>query len=271
MALKDILLHIDHSPGYPERLELAINLARTHEAHLKGVHTISHAYYAPREGLEPEGGARQAERLFTEKSAQAGISAEWLSIDWNVVGATATEILKSHAHYTDLLIVGQPGADASEPNGSFDLTSLGLGVGCPLLVVPRTGAFPRAGSRVMIAWKSGRGALRSVNDAMPILEKSGHVNVVTVCSAGDDDGIGLNDVRSICSHLARHRVHAECERIFAGSDITVGDLLLNHAFEQKIDLLVIGAYAGSHRGGVVLSPVAKHLMNHMTVPLLISH
>lgn len=28
MALKDLLLHIDHSPGYPDRLELAINLAR---------------------------------------------------------------------------------------------------------------------------------------------------------------------------------------------------------------------------------------------------
>jgi len=272
MALKDLLLHIDHSPGYPDRLELAINLARTHGAHLKGIYALSHAYYAPRETRGAIGAAREAELFFTERTALAGISAEWLYVDWNVVGVTVAEILNHYTFYTDLAIVGQPDGTTVETNSAVDLPErLGLGAGCPLLIVPRTGAFPLTGSRVMIAWKSGREASRSVKDAMPILEKARHVNVVTIGSAGDDNDIALTNARNICSQLARHQVHAGYEQIFAGSDITVGDLLLNHAFEQKMDLLVMGAYAPSSRGGFVLNPVATHLINHMTVPILISH
>jgi nucleotide-binding universal stress UspA family protein len=51
----------------------------------------------------------------------------------------------------------------------------------------------------------------------------------------------------------------------------VGDVLLNSACENKMDLLVMGAFAPTRRGAYMLGPVAKHLMNHMTVPVLISH
>ena len=268
MALKDLLLHIDHSPGYPARLELAINLARTHEAELKGICVLSHDYYAPRDGEEAEA-ARKAESIFRERTAQAGISAQWLQVDWNVVGVGVSEILRRYAYCTDLLIVGQPGA--ADIKTAFDIPErLGLGTGCPLLMVPDNGAFPVTGSRVMVAWKAGREASRSVRDAMPILEKAAKVTVLTIRPDGGEDGTDGDEVGTIRSHLALHKVPAEYEQIFGGSDSTVGDLLINQAFEQKMDLLVMGAYAPSLRAGFVLSPVTKHLIRHLTVPILIS-
>jgi len=272
MALKDLLLHIDHSPSYPARLELAIKLARTHGAHLKGIYAVSHAYYTSRDEQETADVVRKAEILFTERTAQAGISAEWIYADWSIVGVSVAKILNSYTYYTDLVIVGQPDITTNEPNTAFDLPAqLGLGAGRPLLIVPRSGSYHLPGSRVMIAWKSGKEASRSVNDAMPILKKAQQVSVVTICPFRDDSDIGLENVRKICSYLALHQVTVEQEQIFASSAITVGDLLLNHVFEQKMDLLVMGGYVASRSGGFVLSPVAKHLMNHMTVPILISH
>ncbi len=270
MALKDMLLHIDHSPGYPERLDLAIGLALTHQAHLKGIYAVSHAYYAPSDGRDA-GAARQAEEMFKERTSRAGVSAEWLYVDWNVIGVSVTEILSRYSYYSDLMIVGQPASSQTESSATYDLSALGLGAACPLLVVPRSGGFTLTGSRVMVAWRSGREASRSIRDAMPILEKAQLVGVVTIDSPDEENPSFLDDdVSNIRSHLAQHQVAADHEHIYAGFDITVGDLLLNHAFEKKIDLLVMGAFTASHRG-YSLSPVAKHLLNHMTVPMLISH
>ncbi|MDD2735694.1 MAG: universal stress protein [Desulfuromonadaceae bacterium] len=272
MAFKDLLLHIDHSPSYLARLELAINLARTHGAHLKGIYAVSHAYYTSRDELETADLVRKAEILFTERTTHAGISAEWLHVDCSVVGASIAGILNRYTYYTDLVIVGQPDTASNEPNTAFDLPEqLGLRAGCPLLIVPRTGSFHLPGTRVMIAWKSGREASRSVKDSMPILKKAQQVSVVTISPFRDDSDIGLENVRKISSYLALHQVPVGHEQIFASSVITVGDLLLNHVFELKMDLLVMGAYSASRSGGIVLSPVAKHLMNHMTVPMLFSH
>jgi len=272
MALKDILLHIDNSPSCSHRLDLAISLARTHGAHLKGLYVLAHSYYAPRQGMGATETARKAEELFCERTAQAGISAEWLFADWSVVGVSVTEILNLYAYYTDLVIIGQPDHSSPDKSTPLDLPErLGLGAGRPLLVVPYAGDFSVVGERVMIAWKSGREAVRAANDALPILEKASLVSVVTITPAGSNDSSDADNAMSICAHLGRHAVDASHEQIQASSSMSIGDLLLNHACEQKIDLLVMGAYAQSRRGVFMHSPVARHLLNFMTVPILISH
>ena len=272
MALKNILLHIDNTPSCPNRIDLAISLARTHGAHLKGLYILSHSYYAPRQDIGATEAARKAEELFCEKTAQAGISAEWLFADWSVVGVSVTEILTMYSYYADLVIIGQPNHNAPDQSTPLDLPErLGLGAGRPLLVVPYAGNYSTIGSRVMIAWKSGREAVRSANDALPILEKAAHVSVVSISPAGSLDNNDTDNALKICSHLGRHEVKATHEHIYASSGMSIGDVLLNHACEQKMDMLVMGAYAQSRRGVFMLSPVARHLLNFLTVPVLISH
>ena len=272
MALKDILLHIDNSPSFSHRLDLAISLTRTHGAHLKGLYVLSHSYYAPRYGMGATEAARKAEEQFCERTAQAGVSAEWIFADWSVVGVSVTEILNLYAYYTDLVIVGQPDHSSTDQSTPLDLPErLGLGAGRPLLVVPYAGNFPSIGERVMIAWKSGREAVRAANDALPILEKAAAVKVVTISLAGSSDSSDEDNALSICAHLGRHAVNATHENIHVSSSMSIGDMLLNHACEQNMDMLVMGAYAQSRRGVFMHSPVARHLLNFMTVPILISH
>lgn len=271
MAIKDILLHLDDSPSCPARIELAIGMAQAHGAHLKGLYVVTHSYYAPRHGVGASETLARIEALFNDRTAEAGISAEWLYVNWSVVGVSITEILDLHAYYSDLVIVSQP--DYSQGSGSAaDIPErLGLGSGRPLLVVPYAGTFPVCGERVMIAWRAGRESSRVVNDAMPILEKARHVTVATVGMQGMDDAAAVEDIARITAYLARHKVAAVHEQILTSSSIPVGDVLLNHACEQTMDLLVMGAFSPTRRGNFVLGPVARHLMNHMTLPVLISH
>jgi nucleotide-binding universal stress UspA family protein len=271
MALKDILLHLDNSPSCPARLDLAVNLASAHSAHLKGLYVLSHSYYAPRQD-GGESATAEVQRLFLEKTAQAGVSAEWIYSDWPVVGVSSSEIITLYAYYADLVIIGQPDHSDTSSTTPADLAErLGLGAGRPLLVVPYAGDYSAAGERVMVAWKAGRESARAVNDAMPFLEKARHVSIVTVGTSEVPDSTEESAGLQLNAYLARHGITAGREQIVATSGFPIGDLLLNHACDQKMDLLVMGAFGQSRRGAFMLGPVAGHLLSHMTLPVMISH
>jgi len=272
MAIKDILLHLDNSPDCEARVDLAVQLARKHGAHLKGLFILSHPYYAPRHTSTSAETASLVEDMFAAKAANAGISAEWLYVDWSVVGVRMTEIITLYTYYTDLVIVGQPTEAANNAGVPFDLPErLGLSGGKPLLVVPYAGIFNRSIERIMVAWKAGRESSRTLYDSLPFLENAGHVSLVTVASPGQYDQSTAGDMQKLTAYLSRHQLNPVHDEILAPSSLPVGDALLNHACEQKMDLLVMGGYAASRRGAFMLGPVARHLMNHMTLPVLISH
>lgn len=272
MAIKDILVHLDNSPSCHSRMDLAIQTAKTHGAHLKGLYVLSHPYYAPRHKTADDESARSIETLFTEKTVAAGVAAEWLYVDWSVVGVQMTEIVTIYSYYTDLVIVGQPTADASSDGVPFDMPErLGLSSGKPLLVAPYTGSFSTEIKRVMVAWKAGRESSRTLHDAIPLLTNASHVSLVTVGSPDGQDQGAESDVRRISDYLSRHQVNVVHDSILSPPSFPVGDALLNHACEQKMDLIVMGGYAASRRGAFMLGPVARHLMNHMTLPVLMSH
>jgi len=270
MGIMDILVHLDNLDAARARLELAVNYARKHDATLKGLYLATATYFEPRSSLE-QSDYEKAEALFLEKSAAAGITSEWIRPGRSCNGVSTTNLLTTNAYYSDLVIVGQASSNLTDNmNIPPDLPELLIMLcGRPVLVVPYTGAFETAGERIMIAWRAGRESVRSVNDAMSCIEKAHHVSVVEVSAEvipaeSNEHIIQIRDV------IARHKVSARTEQIYAG-DFTVGDTILNLACEKSIDLLVMGAYAHSKMGKLTLSPIASHILKHLTVPVIMSH
>lgn len=272
MAIKDILLHLDNSPSCQSRIDLAIQIARRHGAHIKGLYVLSHSYYAPNLTAADAVGAKIVEELFITRTAAAGVSAEWLYVDWLVVGVRMTEIIIRFTYYTDLIIIGQPTESTNNAGVPFDLPErLGLASGKPLLVVPYAGDFSQDTNRIMVAWKAGRESSRTLNDSLPLLACATHLSIVTVASPEHHDHGADSDMQKLAAYLSRHQLSFTHDQILTLASLPVGDALLNHACEQKMDLIVMGAFAASRRGAFMLGPVARHLMNHMTVPVLLSH
>jgi nucleotide-binding universal stress UspA family protein len=271
MSLADILVHIDNTPNCSARLDVAIRLAQRHKASLTGLYVIAHKYYEPRQQGTVEAAAASAKQLFDDRTTGSGVEALWHCVDWSVIGVSVAEIINHHAHYTDLVVVGQTLPGAAGKGFPADLPErLILGAGRPVLVVPYAGNFPNMGGRILVAWKAGRESTRAVNDALPLLKAARQVNLLAVNSSANygDDSESL--CANICLHLSRHGVIANAEKILAAT-ASVGDTLLNRAYEEGFDLLVMGAYAHTPQGTLVLGAVAKHLLKDMTVPVLMSH
>jgi nucleotide-binding universal stress UspA family protein len=278
MALKDILVHIDDAGHCRARLDAAIALAAAHDAHLIGLYVLTRPKvpghiqaqipeHVLRQQAElAEQGAAAANALFDERTKRAGIAAEWRCEEGLPVSVVAL-----HGRYADIVIAGQ--RDPTGEEGVDDPTmphQLVLSVGRPVLVVPHGGEFPVIGERVLVAWDASRLATRAVNDALPLLTRAKEVVVMAINPRRDETAHGEIPSADICRHLARHGIRADAQHYHA-DDIGIGALLLSRAADQGIDLIVCGAYGHARWRELVLGGVTRHLLTHMTVPVLMSH
>jgi nucleotide-binding universal stress UspA family protein len=145
-----------------------------------------------------------------------------------------------------------------------------LSLGRPVLVIPNVGEYPVIGERIMVAWDGSRFATRAVNDAIPFMSSAKHVSVITVNFECNDERQCELPGADICLHLARHGIKAEAGHISA-HDSDEGDALLSQAANQGADLLVMGAYGHARWREIVLGGVTRHMLQHMTIPVLMSH
>jgi len=277
MALKDILVHIDGTRASASRLTAALNLARIHDAYLTGLYVIPHYTIPPYAEVQigaeilaaqREAGLQQAARLqktFEETLEGVGVGYEWRAVEGDLVSS-----LSLHGRYVDLVVVGQSDNDDPESVDAATTDHIVMEVGRPVLFVPYIGAPKVVGEHIMVAWNATREAVRAVADAMPFLQRAKRVEVVSVNPARGNEGEGDVPGADVCLHLARHGVRAEAHQIVV-SDIDVGNLLLSRAADEEVDLIIMGAYGHSRFRELVFGGATRHMLDHMTVPVLMSH
>jgi nucleotide-binding universal stress UspA family protein len=274
MSYKDILVHVDNTHHCAARLALAGHLAAARQAHLIALNVRTSLevpqYITAQFGGEIDAirlryeaeAARQAKAMVEALDFGPGVGTEWRDVE----GALADSIAL-HARYADLTVIGQP---APDDDGGDVAGRLVLDVGRPVLVVPYAGRFAVLGERVLVAWNGSREATRAVHDALPILKGAKLVHVIAVNPEGGMTGHGDIPGADICLHLSRHGVNAVCEHVKA-EDLGVGEMLLSRAADEDVDLIVMGAYGRSRVRELVMGGTTRHLLRHMTVPVLMSH
>jgi nucleotide-binding universal stress UspA family protein len=278
MPYKDILVHIDASRNCSVRLAAAVKLAQRHQAHLTGlfVGTLPHVpeYVAAQLGpqiqeiqtryLEDE--AAKAKKAFESATNLPGLSSEWRAVTGDVVSQLAL-----HGRYVDLVVLGQRDPDAEDASSQEDVVDdLVFELGRPILVVPYVGKYPHLGERVMVAWNASRESTRAVSDALPLLAEAKKVLVLAINPQGGNNGHGAIPGADIAQHMARHGVTAEAQHVVS-EDINVGDMLLSRAADEEVDLIVMGCYGRSRLSEMILGGASRHILRHMTVPVLLSH
>ena len=75
----------------------------------------------------------------------------------------------------------------------------------------------------------------------------------------------------IAEHLARHEIDVSAARTVVTDGLSPADALLDYASDIGADLLVVGGYGHSRTREMIMGGVTRDLLQHMTVPVLMSH
>lgn len=277
MTYRSIVVHVARDSGLDARLGLAIALARDMDSHLVGLaptgligmpitldpSAIGALNQAAIDAMRKEAGLVEA--AFRGACEKAGLK----SFESVVDEADQAESIVRHAHCSDLCIVGQ----TDPQHDAFRLARLQLEqviVQCarPTLIVPYIGRPATMGQRALVAWDDSREAARAVSDALPLLRRARHVDVLS-WREGSHTAVSAERLQALNRWLMWQGVSADVREEI--SDIDVADALLSRAADLGSDLIVMGAYGHTRWSEIVLGGVTRSLLDSMTVPVLMSH
>jgi nucleotide-binding universal stress UspA family protein len=281
MTYKDILVYVDDSAACDKRIEAAIALAQSHDAHLTGLALDARVTVAsfmevniPEEVLNT---MRQRERERAERIVahfREAVGHTGLTSDCHVVRTTdidAARTVAEMARYADLLVLGQIDERDGTPVGGAKLPEdVILTSGRPVLMVPYIGAGNTFGENILVAWHPCRESARSVADALPFLKKAKSVTVLSINPVIGRGAHGEEPGADIALHLARHHVKVTIDRVTT-DEVSVSDAILAYAADHGSDMIVMGAYGHSRLREIILGGVTQDMLEHMPVPLLMSH
>lgn len=277
MAYKTILVYIDEAARSEPLIKAARQLGESEGAHIVGLHVIPDIQvYAAAEAQLPaeifeaqrranEEVATKAEAAFTGAFKAGGLSHEWRMVEER--GAAIGDRVMESSLVADLVIAGQIDPDVGSRRRLGTPERLLLGGRRPMLLVPYIGA-ESFGRRVAVAWNGTAESSRATFDALPLLAKAEVVTLVAVDPEGGSEAPA--SAEAMAASLKRHGVNASVvNTVSAGLDI--GAVLLSRLADHGDDLLVMGGYGHSRLREFVFGGATRHILQQMTVPVLMSH
>lgn len=273
MAIKHVLVHLDSQRNLKSTAEAACGIAAASDAHVTGFYTIpriSIPTYAesriPAEVVKAHDEAAEEEASKAEKEFATIAGNAGCLMDWQAVKGYADKLINDQARYTDLVVMGQASPSKPSPHAVAVENHVIMGCARPVMMIPRAGIDGAVGNRILVAWNGSREAVRAVNDAMPLLERAKHVEVLSIDAGRDDRDIPGAD---ICQYLARHGVNAEAATVKKKASTT--ETLLARAKDSSANLVVMGAYGHSRLREFVLGGATFNMLQHADVAVLMSH
>jgi nucleotide-binding universal stress UspA family protein len=189
-----------------------------------------------------------------------------------VATGVAVDDVARRARAADLLVLGQTDPDHPLPPMARHLVEDALmNSGRPLLIVPFAGRFETIGTNVVVGWNGTREAARAVHDGLLLIETTATVTVLTVERPRSEADFQQVPGADLAEHLARHGLKVSADRTVTDGSISYGDALLAYASDTGADLLISGGYGHSRARELILGGVSRELLDHMTLPVLMSH
>jgi nucleotide-binding universal stress UspA family protein len=298
--IRRILVHVGDADGVVGQLRVAARIAEGHGAEVAAVHAvepISAAYLTPEVSalaIEAASRGEQARRDAAQARVREACPGATLLAGDGTMPTDASDLVVAASRGADLLVLSQ--SDASRPDGTragFAGRVL-VGTACPVLFVPHVDwvaglASPRPGfgTRVLVAWSDTRESARALRDALPLLQRAEHVELLTMVDADAFDaarGGAADGIATPAAYLALHGVRSTGtvlpsrepslgERLRRAwiPDASVAETLLSRAADIDADLVVMGGYGHPRAWELVLGGVTRTMLQTMTVPVLMSH
>lgn len=275
-----ISVHLDHGFDCARRTQVALTLARRHQAELVGIYATSappQYYYGESVLLsrtlsvirDLQTQNRDAvQKAFLETAAALDVPAAVRSVDNGSPSACVALLGRT----SDLIVLSQENPDDIEAAHEIEFVEQTLlTAGRPVLVVPSSGDFPVIGERVLYCWDGSREAARALADAAPLLRAASHLVVLTMdegAASRKGAAVPFDDLASYCVAQGMPAPEHVCRDI---KGVGVGSTILNAAADYSADLVVMGAYGHSKLREWAMGGATASILKSMTVPIMFSH
>lgn len=276
MGYRDILVHVPLVENETQ-VESGLVLARHFNAHLTGICILPDAAMLQNVAQNPfvrfdstevqdviereYEAAAATEKRFNAAADQAGVSHSWLTSEGN-----PADVLVHAARLYDLAIVPQ---DEEADALWGPATQLALS-GRPVLIVPTGWSLATVPDQVLVAWNGSAQAAAAVRTALPLLKESRGVTLLI----GESHEVLPVWMRlphiDIVDYLQRHGVTIVDTRTEV-PDSEAGDRILRAAQHCEAGLIVMGAFGRSRLSEWVLGGATRHVLENMTLPVLMAH
>lgn len=278
MAIKDLAVCYNASENAESALCTAIQMCQKYDAALTGLYVSSPVRFegniehwmtkdtlASLQSAEDKV-AESIEKAFFKCVEEQGFTGK---VEWLMEHGRPTDALIKYSRYFDLMLIGQQ-SDSSEHKTHIRAEDIVTRSGKPLLVVPATYVCHVFAEYAVVAWDGSRAAARALTDAMQILETKHRLDVVTVKSDKAKDKTDSMDSVDIIRHLQRHGIDAR-RVVLQASREGKGATILDYCADNQPDILVTGAFGHSRLREDLFGGVTNDIMQHMNVPVFMSH
>ena len=269
MILANILVHVDSRPRAAARLSLAVRIAERVGAQLTGLfaekaepHTVGTVATWPTSDYIAA--VESARGAFAASVARLGDRAGFIDLN----RGSDHEIVRRFialARTFDLVILGQTQDGVPVPAKLPEEAIVESGR--PVLVVPYVGTYADVGARPIFAWRNSRSAARAVSDALPLLAKVCDALIIEVARKSEQRH---EFAERLVANLASHGVAARYQH-YVVDEIAVMDTLLCAVSDHAADLMAIGAFDQGTQALFGHGAGTRHILAHMTTPVLFSH
>lgn len=278
---KDIVMPITGTSGDGNALNMALDLASAHGAHLTVMEMVDMPL--PAAGpwdLMPDPSMSDIYRQLREKG-QANVAElkkrlekETASTEVCLVEASLggpDKLAAHYAQYADLAVISGSMEDSMEGDISrVYFGSLLMDSGRPVLVIPPRCKVPMPPKRIVAAWRPTRECARAFHDALPLMVEAESVDVLIVDPVSGERGHGEQPGADIAAHLARHGVKVNVQ-VRQSHDNRIASVLLDHVRDTQANMLVVGGYGHSRFREWALGGVTRELLSEATIPVFYSH
>ncbi len=268
--MRSILVHAEQNPAGENRLQTALDIARSFDGHLTAhINTPIGRLFA----MDGFGGVYPLTELIAkaEVDAAAVVSAMEARLSRDDVPFTVeqsqiepADALSTSARLADLVVLDLDDVSKfARPQTSL-VGAVALTGNAPVLALVRERPLALDGT-VMIAWNDSRESAVAAKAAVPLLKLAKSVRVVRIERTGSEI-----HAEPVLDYLSRHGIHAELKLADDGW-LTIEEALEREAEAMRADLIVMGAYGHSRVREILFGGVTRYLLESARFPLFIAH
>jgi nucleotide-binding universal stress UspA family protein len=176
------------------------------------------------------------------------------------VGVRSTMVAQQ-TKFCDMVIAAAPQKGVA--TATFEAAVLESGK--PVMVIPRALKEFKA-DEIIIGWNNSPEVARAVSMAIPFMQKAKRVQIVSSKAYTTEN---LTRIRDLRAYLAMHDIDATFELI--ETTFVPGEAILKAAHDGGFNMVVAGAYCKKGLKEMMLGGSSRYLLEHTTVPALVSH